>query len=372
VYICFFSIHRLQKINIDESELLHPVRGTANTTTNTYSNAWEHIDNLYSSVTNRLETHGLKSRERNEELQNRILHLEEMLTIQNLNTNKAIGLHELLLSKASVMELRQKEILDGAESLRRDIRKLQRKTGEFSVIHEIERRRQLLQAMEGVRASHKSAVQVFGDVKLLKQHLLLLEEQSADRTQGLENELRGLKAAFAQARLRADEVESLMSHREPRSCEVAAPVAQSSGALQECEVVLQSMWDAEKAATEALVKSVVCPLNPLAEYCFSDLQRYIHQMIDYAQRNAGAQVVPASTSPTFRYSEASSPLYSSFQNVADLLNIRLENSVSPEMALSRDNSLGNCWPMVGSQGNFTIKLHRPVFISSVSIDHISR
>jgi hypothetical protein len=64
------------------------------------------------------------------------------------------------------------------------------------------------------------------------------------------------------------------------------------------------------------------------------------------------------------------------RGVTDVLSAQRQqvSSVgSPEDAISEDMSLGSCWPIAnGGRGHITIKLPRAIYISGLSIDHITR
>jgi hypothetical protein len=221
------------------------------------------------------------------------------------------------------------------------------------------------------------------DLNETRAAILRLEQRLPDvkrreeRLSRLADDVSNLSAMSMTMKQQSDSISSFISTYERPVCQPIRNITNIVTVREEIDYdllidnFLLPTWEEEKLKTSRLVKSIICPLNPMVEYCFSDLQKHVHKLIDYAQRSAGAQVIQSLTSPTFKHTDSSSVLLSSVSGIADLLQIKMDNSVAPEVALSRDNSLGNCWPMSGSHGNFTVKLPQPVVISSVSIDHIS-
>jgi len=60
-----------------------------------------------------------------------------------------------------------------------------------------------------------------------------------------------------------------------------------------------------------------------------------------------------------------------FLRLTSLLGIDRSTGV-PEDAISRDVSLGSCWPMDGQRGYITILLQQEIMVESISIQHVSR
>ncbi|KAK7463515.1 DNA replication factor C complex subunit Rfc1 [Stygiomarasmius scandens] len=87
---------------------------------------------------------------------------------------------------------------------------------------------------------------------------------------------------------------------------------------------------------------------------------------DFAQYSGGARVVPSLTSPTF---ELRPPNLRS-QLVGMLTGGGYQIGRPPVTALHHDLHNGNCWPMVGTEGNLGVALATPAYIESVSIDHV--
>lgn len=116
--------------------------------------------------------------------------------------------------------------------------------------------------------------------------------------------------------------------------------------------------------------------------------------LDFALRSAGSKIVSEMTSVSYfhpilrvdeqikRYIQSWGPPYDVLTRVVPPVSGRsfidffhLENLLNlgtPDDAISLDTSVGQCWPLQGSCGNFTVQLFRPVEVASISIDHISR
>lgn len=178
---------------------------------------------------------------------------------------------------------------------------------------------------------------------------------------------------------------------------------ESSRCTQECQEEVDGL---KKLHQEALAEAVrtaqdLCegspePVPPIAPVdCAAASGRP-----DFAQLGAGARVVADLTSQTYS-PPSSSPLLSSA-----LASLGLDMGVGgPEEALSSDSSVGHCWAMQvgkrlsvcvvclkyflcdvmtrycclsiclheqGGGGYLTIKLQRPLRVSSVSVQHVSR
>ena len=113
------------------------------------------------------------------------------------------------------------------------------------------------------------------------------------------------------------------------------------------DTFLLPLWEQEKTYLHRIFRSLVCPFNPLHDFCLSDEQKRVRHLVNYADRTEGAEVVHTMTSPSFKHSSYS--FLDSFVNVAAMLSLTEEAaSLPPEVALSGDNSLGNCWPMAVS------------------------
>lgn len=88
-------------------------------------------------------------------------------------------------------------------------------------------------------------------------------------------------------------------------------------------------------------------------------------LADYALFTAGGRVVPSITSDTLVLKPASA--------VAKWLGgARDVEGRSPATALHPDNSVGNCWPFRGSQGQLGVLLSRRAVVTSVTIEHAAQ
>ncbi|KAG2102168.1 hypothetical protein BD769DRAFT_1367587 [Suillus cothurnatus] len=89
-------------------------------------------------------------------------------------------------------------------------------------------------------------------------------------------------------------------------------------------------------------------------------------MPDFALWSAGARIIPAFTSPTYRTSQPKSW----FQG---LFTSRMQTEWRfPEVAISPGLDAGNCWPMNGSSGAIGISLARDISPQSITIEHVPR
>eukprot|EP00158_Paraphelidium_tribonemae_P005498 Partr_v1_DN27374_c0_g1_i1_m46412 putative Sad1 and UNC84 domain containing len=120
---------------------------------------------------------------------------------------------------------------------------------------------------------------------------------------------------------------------------------------------LKQLIDSQPAFQEEslalIVKDIVTPLISVPDRP--------EEYPDYAFSGIGGSVISELTSDTF--SAPSSFL--SFRRGGSVLN-------SPKTAISDINSPGNCWPMRGQMGKFTVKLARAVIPAKVSLIHIAR
>ena len=325
----------------------------------------------YLQVNNRFETHKMKTRVLDRELRTRIKELEAMVHMQRKQTQQAIDAQSELMRRIEWLEIRQQELFGAVEATKQEMVVFQRDFSE-KVAGTFHRNNELARSMIEIQNAYAEQVSLQLtrlELEGVKQKFLDMEGtiRELSRQQGdKERLLQRVQEVDRTARRIAESARRMRA----RKCPANSPLKEMS--LATYESVLSNSLHEERARLNLMVKAIVCPLNPLSELCFSDIQRHVHRLIDYAQRSAGTKVVAARTSPTFRYAEAASPLLSLAMNVADMLRLNVDGSVGPEIALSRDNSLGNCWPMAGNEGNLTIQLHTLIHIHSVSIDHISR
>lgn len=107
--------------------------------------------------------------------------------------------------------------------------------------------------------------------------------------------------------------------------------------------------------------------------------------VDYASARLGGQVITTMTSPTyfpidmhlhtFKYLSALNiPVYSlvpALYRVYDFLGVDIGVG-KPNDAISEDMTIGSCWPLQGSNGIITVKLKNPIYITSITVDHIPK
>ncbi len=131
--------------------------------------------------------------------------------------------------------------------------------------------------------------------------------------------------------------------------------------LKEVEKKMKASDDSRKrdlTATTHLSNSDIEKIELLVD---SSIEMYHADrvgQIDFALHSAGASIVKSLTSSTHHNS----------------LNSMLTFSLSPEIALSPDNSIGQCWPFSGSTGDIGIQLYpqNSVVPTAVTIEHIPR
>jgi len=128
---------------------------------------------------------------------------------------------------------------------------------------------------------------------------------------------------------------------------------------------------------------------------FQKLKQDTVVKVDFALPSAGAVIIHRNTSQTFvppnwRLQNVVEHILSSygvskgfvdllplanaekhFLQLTSLLGIDRSTGV-PEDAISRDVSLGSCWPMDGQRGYITILLQQEIMVESISIQHVSR
>jgi hypothetical protein len=89
-------------------------------------------------------------------------------------------------------------------------------------------------------------------------------------------------------------------------------------------------------------------------------------MPDFALWSAGARIIPAFTSPTYRTSPSTSWLQGLFASRTQ------PEWRFPEVAISPGLDVGNCWPMNGSSGVIGISLARNISPQSITVEHVPR
>ncbi|KAG2112198.1 hypothetical protein BD769DRAFT_1364635 [Suillus cothurnatus] len=89
-------------------------------------------------------------------------------------------------------------------------------------------------------------------------------------------------------------------------------------------------------------------------------------MPDFALWSAGARIIPAFTSPTYRISPPISWLQGLFTSRTQ------PEWRFPEVAISPGLDVGNCWPMNGSSGAIGISLARDISPQSITVEHVPR
>lgn len=95
----------------------------------------------------------------------------------------------------------------------------------------------------------------------------------------------------------------------------------------------------------------------------------------------GAKVVHELTSPSYLTCEAAespnllvrlSSAVMSATGLGSLNSAHDSNQAAPEMILSPDSSLGQCWAMNGTSGRVTLRLYTPVRVTAFSVEHLPK
>ncbi|XP_036720220.1 SUN domain-containing protein 3 [Balaenoptera musculus] len=100
----------------------------------------------------------------------------------------------------------------------------------------------------------------------------------------------------------------------------------------------------------------------LVNYVLKKLREDQVQMADYALKSAGASVLEAGTSESYKNNKAK--LY---WHGIGFLNYEMP----PDIILQPDVHPGKCWAFPGSQGHALIKLARKIIPTAVTMEHIS-
>ncbi|XP_054980788.1 SUN domain-containing protein 3 [Sorex araneus] len=103
-------------------------------------------------------------------------------------------------------------------------------------------------------------------------------------------------------------------------------------------------------------------MSNLVNYVLKKLREDQVQMADYALKSAGASIIEAETSETYKNNKAK--LY---WHGIGFLNYEMP----PDIILQPDVHPGKCWAFPGSQGQALIKLARKIIPFAVTMEHIS-
>ncbi|KAI4585322.1 hypothetical protein MJG53_020622, partial [Ovis ammon polii x Ovis aries] len=119
-------------------------------------------------------------------------------------------------------------------------------------------------------------------------------------------------------------------------------------------------WNADIDPTEGWNHTE--EMSTLVNYILKKLREDQVQMADYALKSAGASVVEAGTSESYKNNKAK--LY---WHGIGFLNYEMP----PDIILQPDVHPGKCWAFPGSQGHALIKLARRIIPTAVTMEHIS-
>lgn len=103
----------------------------------------------------------------------------------------------------------------------------------------------------------------------------------------------------------------------------------------------------------------------------SALQKYSEDVLampDYALLSSGARVIPTLTSKNYEVYPRS--LQGRF--TALISGVGITRGAPPQVALHPDNHVGQCWSFHGSVGELGIQLSRPVIVTDITVEHVSR
>ncbi|KAM5203768.1 SUN domain-containing protein 3 isoform 2-T2 [Hipposideros larvatus] len=100
----------------------------------------------------------------------------------------------------------------------------------------------------------------------------------------------------------------------------------------------------------------------LVNYVLKKLREDRVQMADYALKSAGASIIEAGTSESYKNDKAKLHWHG-----IGFLNYEMP----PDIILQPDVHPGKCWAFPGSQGHALIKLARKIIPSAVTMEHIS-
>uniref|UniRef100_A0A8C2N4B3 SUN domain-containing protein 3 n=2 Tax=Cricetulus griseus TaxID=10029 RepID=A0A8C2N4B3_CRIGR len=123
-------------------------------------------------------------------------------------------------------------------------------------------------------------------------------------------------------------------------------------------------WPVHREAVQDQVTTAVPDeeMSNLVHYVLKKFRGDQIQMADYALKSAGASVIEAGTSESYKNNKAK--LY---WHGIGFLNYEMP----PDMILQPDVHPGKCWAFPGSQGHILIKLARKIIPTAVTMEHIS-
>uniref|UniRef100_A0A8C9ASY5 SUN domain-containing protein 3 n=1 Tax=Prolemur simus TaxID=1328070 RepID=A0A8C9ASY5_PROSS len=123
-------------------------------------------------------------------------------------------------------------------------------------------------------------------------------------------------------------------------------------------------WSAQgdPAGPQDAVEAFDEEMTNLVNYVLKKLREDQVQMADYALKSAGASIIEAGTSESYKNHKAK--LY---WHGIGFLNYEMP----PDIILQPDVYPGKCWAFPGSQGHTLIKLARKIIPTAVTMEHIS-
>jgi hypothetical protein len=120
----------------------------------------------------------------------------------------------------------------------------------------------------------------------------------------------------------------------------------------------QNQFDAEKFSLDLLNKAQMM-INEKVNYPKTNA------IADYALESMGAKVILPLTSRSYQTAQ---PLLS----WTKYLSVGGSFSKPPRVALSHDNSLGNCWAFGGHEGSFAVSLAHQISPTHFTIEHLAK
>ncbi|XP_038279511.1 SUN domain-containing protein 3 isoform X1 [Canis lupus familiaris] len=121
-------------------------------------------------------------------------------------------------------------------------------------------------------------------------------------------------------------------------------------------------WNTDQDEDQDPMEATDEEMSNLVNYVLKKLREDQVQMADYALKSAGASIVEAGTSESYKNNKAK--LY--WHGIGFLTY-----EMPPDIILQPDVHPGKCWAFPGSQGHALIKLARKIVPTAVTMEHIS-
>ncbi|XP_045648150.1 SUN domain-containing protein 3 [Ursus americanus] len=125
---------------------------------------------------------------------------------------------------------------------------------------------------------------------------------------------------------------------------------------------LHYSWNADEGEDPEPLEATDEEMSNLVNYVLKKLREDQVQMADYALKSAGASIIEAGTSESYKNNKAK--LY--WHGIGFLTY-----EMPPDIILQPDVHPGKCWAFPGSQGHALIKLARKIKPTAITMEHIS-